>query len=489
MWIKLKKNSLKINFIYQSFYQILIMITPLITAPYIARVIGASNVGVYSYTYTIVNYFVLFSMLGINNYGSREIAKSRENKKLNSVASSLVFLHIITTVVVGIFLVIYICFFSQYKILMLLQGVNLIASLFDITWLYSGLEKFKSTVTKNSIIKILTVILILLFVKNENDLWIYICLMAGGTLIGQLLLWPKLFTYIKFQRVDYGFIKKSIKPMFILFIAIIATSLYRTMDKVMLGNVTNMSYVGCYENADKLILFPIGLITALGTIMLPRMSLLNTTQKEKFNSYFDKSIEFSLIMSFALCFGLVSVSDNFCILFFGNEFILTGEIVKYLSFTIPIISFNNVVRTQYLIPKEKDKIYVNAIVIGTIINLVINYILIPKLNVYGAIIGTIVAYIIVFIYQMLSIIREVNWKKYIKISCTPFASGVVMYILVSLLKSYLANDWIYLIVEVIVGAIIYILINALSIYFNKGSNFHEMIKVRVSKYMKKNRKE
>lgn len=458
------------------------MITPLITAPYIARVLGAPNVGIYSYTYTIVNYFVLFSMLGINNYGSREIAKNRNDEnKLNTVASSLIVLHILISAITIFFLLGYILFFSKYKILTALQSINLIAAMFDITWLYSGLEKFKSTVTKNSIVKILTVILILILVKNENDLWLYICLMAGGTLIGQLLLWPKLFKYIKFQKADIKYIKKSIKPMFVLFVAIIATSLYRTMDKVMLGNVTNMSYVGCYENADKLILFPVGIITALGTIMLPRMSLLNANQKEKFNEYLDKSIEFSLIMSFALCFGLASIADNFSILFFGSEFILTGDIVRFLCLTIPIISLNNVIRTQYLIPKEKDKIYVKAIIIGTVINLIINYFLIPQINVYGAIIGTIAAYTIVFIYQMFSVIKEINWKQYLKTSVAPLFAGIIMFLIVSTLKTNLNNNWLNIIIEIVIGAIVYSIINIINIYYNKKSCFHEMLKNKIGK--------
>ena len=185
------------------------MITPLITAPYIARVLGADKIGVYSYTYTIVNYFVLIAMLGINNYGSREIAKVRnDNNKVNSVASSLIVLHFIITIITTLILLLYIICFGKYKTIMLLQSINLLGALFDITWLYSGLEKFKSTVTKNSIIKILTVVLIIALVKTKKDLWLYVLLMSGGVFIGQILLWPKLFKMISLVKPDLNYIKK-----------------------------------------------------------------------------------------------------------------------------------------------------------------------------------------------------------------------------------------------------------------------------------------
>ncbi len=456
-------TSIKKNFTYNVFYQILTLILPLITAPYVSRVIGAEGQGIYSYTYSIAYYFMLFAMLGLKNYGNREIAKHRDNKeKLSKTFCSIYGLQFITALLSTIVFVIYIIFFSekQYLLFYLLQLIYLISAFFDISWFFFGLEKFKTTVTRNVIIKIATLACTFLFVKTKNDLNIYIFLMSFSTLASQIALWPFLMKEIKFVRPTLKEIIKHLKPNLILFIPVIAVSIYTIMDKIMLGNMTNMKNVGLFEYGERIVTIPLNIITALGTVMLPRMSnLVAKGDEENTKKYINRSMEFTLFLSIPICLGLMATAENFVPIFLGDEFIKTGEITKYLSIIIVVTSFANVIRTQYLIPKEKDMIYIISVILGAIVNLFINIILIPKYDIMGAVIGTIFAETTVMLYQTFKVRKELEIKKYIKQFVHFLVKGFVMYIVVISLSFVVKQKAILIISQVIAGCIIYAALN------------------------------
>ena len=211
-------NNPKKNFIYNIIYQIFIMIIPLITAPYLARVVGADGVGTYSYTYSIVYYFMLLTHLGVNNYGNRSIAKVRDNKeKLSKTFWSIYSMQLIMGIIMLSLYVIYISFFNiKYKSIATIQTLFILSAMLDINWLFFGLEEFKKTVTRNTIIKLLNVSLIFLLVKNSNDLWKYTLIMSSMTVLGQAILWNFLRKRISFQKVSLKDITKHIKPNLIL---------------------------------------------------------------------------------------------------------------------------------------------------------------------------------------------------------------------------------------------------------------------------------
>ena len=202
------KNEKKVtvNFLYQLTYQLLLVIMPLITAPYISRVLGATNTGIYSYTYAVAAYFMMFSSLGIDIYGNRCIAKcdDRNHKELNEVFSGILFAHLISAIIVIIAYCAYVFLFkSKYKDIALLQGLWILSTTFDISWFFFGLEKFKITVTRNFIIKITSVLLVFLLVRTADDLWIYTLIMAGSAFFSQLILWCFVFKYIEICKVPF----------------------------------------------------------------------------------------------------------------------------------------------------------------------------------------------------------------------------------------------------------------------------------------------
>ena len=458
-----KPKSIKKNFEYNVIYNVLLIILPLITTPYISRVIGPSGSGTYSYTYSVANYFVLFAMLGINNYGNRLIAKSRDDsQKLSINFTSLFFLHVIISIlIIAIYIVFSFFLVKKYQSYFIIQGINIVAALFDINWLFFGLEDFKTTVTRNIIVKIITVVFIFTFVNSSNDLLYYILILNCSNLLSQLLLFPFLKkNNVKFVKVSYKDIIVHFKPILLLFFPVIAVSLYKIMDKIMLGYMVNVTELGYYEYAERIINLPMTLITALGTVMMPRISnLVSKGNNKAIYSYISKSIRYMLFIAIPLCFGLIVVSNNFIPIFLGDKFFKTSELIYYLAPTIPIISFSNVIQTQYMLPKNKDRYVVFAVSIGAIVNIFINILTIPKLGCIGASIATFFAELSVLVYECVIFKKELYIKDYFK-SIFPFFWKSLLMTFILLCINFLNFDALLtLVVQINVGVIIYGLLN------------------------------
>ena len=462
-------NSVKKNFSYNIIYQLLTLIMPIITAPYVSRVLGAEGQGIFSYTYSIAQYFILFAMLGVSNYGNRTIAKNRDNKeKISKEFWCLYALQAITTLISSTIYICYVFLFeSEYKIYALIQLIYIASAFLDINWFFFGMEKFKLTVTRNIIIKILSVCSIFVFVKEPNDLWKYALIMVGATFISQLTLWPFLKKEIFFVRPRWKDIKKHIKPNLILFIPVIAVSIYKIMDKIMIGMMSTIENVGYYENAEKIINIPLSFITALGTVMLPRMSNLVTKgKKEEINRYINKSMEFVMFMSIPLALGMIAVGATFAPIFFGEEFLMSGYVIQTLAITIIFISWANVIRTQYLIPNERDNIYIQSVCLGALVNVIINSLLIPRYGAVGAAIGTIFAEFSVMFYQTFFVRKELQIKEHLLCFIKFFIKGIIMYVIVKLLEFVIYDKFALLVVQVLTGALVYFALNYKYIYVN-----------------------
>ena len=419
-------KSLQKNFLYNVLYQILLVILPLITAPYISRTLGATAVGVYSYTYSVAYYFLLIAMLGIGNHGNRSIAAVRDDrKKLNKTFSSIYSLQVITFSIAILAYAIYLVLFvKDNRLIVLLQLIYVTSGLFDIGWLFFGLEQFKLTVARNTLIKISTVVLMFVFVHKPSDLWKY-------TLIIQAYLWLYVKKYVSFEKCSVKEITSNIKPVLILFIPVLAYSIYKVMDKIMLGNMSSYDQVGFYNNAEKIINIPMGIITALGTVMLPRMSnIVANGDKKRVDDYIRISAKLVTLLSSAIAFGLMGVSSVLAPVFFGDEFIACGEIIRLLSVTVFFIAWANVIRTQYLIPNKRDSIYLTSTMVGAILNLIINWMLIPKYQANGAAFGTIVAEFSVMLVQMVAVKNELPMRKYIMSYSPILIIGLIMAVLV-----------------------------------------------------------
>lgn len=426
----MKKESVKVNFIYNIMYQILVLILPLITAPYLSRVMGGDSIGIYSYTQAFASYFVLLAMLGVENYGNREIARVRDNdqKRVQTFWNIFAVQFVLTIVFVGIYIGYLLIVQPKYMVIYFLQLFYVISAGFNVNWFFFGMEKFKLTVTRNLIIKVLTTACIFLFVKDSNDLWLYTLILSLGTLISNMMVWPFLRKYITFIKPSWSEVKKHIVPNLKLFIPVVAVSLYNIMDKLMLGSMATYTEVGFYTYAEKIVQVPVTVIIALGTVMMPHVSnLISNGEEEACKKLFHKAMLFVMFMSVAFTFGMANLAPVFSTWYYGKHFGRCGLFMMWLSPVIIFKSWANLVRTQLIIPYGHDNIYILSVSAGAVVNLIANIMLIPRMAGLGAIIGTICAEFMVCFIQFWKTRKQVNYLPYLKDGLGFGIIGCVMY--------------------------------------------------------------
>ena len=390
----MEKTSAKANFLYNIVYQVLLMITPLITAPYLARVVGSSGVGIFSYTNTIACNFAVFGLLGLNNYGNRIIAQKRDNPdELNRVFSGIFYLQIFISLFVNIAYGIYIFAFVKENIVVsLFQFITVLSVMINFNWAFWGLEKFKITVTRNLIIKFVTLACTFIFVRSIHDLPIYTLIICAGTFFGNAALLRPLFQQIKLVKVPISDVLEHLKPNLILFVPILAMTIDRSLDKIMLGCMSSYSEVGYFESADKIIALSLGCITALGQVMLPKASnLIQNGQAKESSRLLSKSLRFSTLFVSALLFGIIGVANNFVTIFFGKAFLPCTSVLMLLAPNLLVLAWTYTLKAQYLIPRGKDIPFIISTFAGLCVNGILCLLLIPILHAQGAAISTILA--------------------------------------------------------------------------------------------------
>lgn len=473
-------KSVSKNYFYNVIYEVLVIVIPLITSPYLTRTLGAEKLGIYTYTYTIVSYFVLFARLGIVNHGSREIAKCKSPDERNKVFSTIFSIQAVITLVVIATYIFYITFFNvEYKFIATVQIMYLVAAFLDVNWALFGLEEFKLTVTRNIVIKILNTVLIFVLVRSEGDLLIYVLISACSNLIGQIVIWSyikKYFRIVKPEKVD---VHNNLKPIFVLFIPTIAVSLYKMMDKVMLGSMCLKEEVAYYEYATMFINLPLGFITSLGTVMMPRISkLVSEGNNKKSLEYTSISMIFVICLSTAMAFGLAGIAPTFIPWYLGEDFSDSVQLLIGLCVTLLFISWANVIRTQYLIPYKKDNEYIISLLAAAVINLIINYTLIPIYKGMGAVIGTIAAEFIVAFLQTIFSRKNLPIKDYLKKGIPFIFFGLLMFVVVRLIGRSNLYGVVLVCIQVIVGAVLYLSLSLIYSNFALHIPIFKMLKGR-----------
>ncbi len=452
------KKSITRNYIYNLTYQILILILPLVTTPYISRVLGVENIGIYSYTLSISAYFILFGSLGIALYGQRELAYNQKNKKKYSLIFWEIVLLKIITMSISL-LIFYFTFakYGQYHIYYKILIIEIIGNCIDISWLFQGLEEFKKTVSRNIVVKLISIVSIFMFVKTSNDLPIYYLIYVLSILFGNISLWlylPKFLEKIKIKDLN---ILRHLKPTLGLFIPQIAIQVYTLLDRTMVGTIViDKSEVGYYDQSQKIIKIFLALITSLGTVMLPRIAnTFASGEKEKLTSYMKKSFNIVFLLSFPLIFGIISVSDSFVPIFFGAGYEKVSILMCVISPLILLIGLSNVTGTQYLLPTRRQKEFTISVVCGAVINFILNLFLISEFSALGASIGTVIAELAVTSIQMYFVRNDFNLSKVFKLSKKYFISGVIMFVICLFVRRVLTNNLISMCAQVILGCFTY----------------------------------
>ena len=453
------KKSITKNYIYNLVYQILIIIVPLITTPYLSRVLGAENIGIYSYTLSITTYFILLGTLGVNTYGQREIAYVRDDKKLTT--KTFVEILIMRAITLTISMIIFYFTFARngeysvyYKILLL----EMIANIVDISWFFQGQEEFKKTVVRNTVVKLISVICIFAFVKTQEDLSKYFFIYVLSTLFGNLSLWLYLPKYmIKIKKKDIK-IWRHLKPAISLFIPQVAVQIYTVLDRTMIGAIVeNKSEVGFYEQAQKIIKLLITIATALGTVMVPRMA--NTFangEKDKVREYMNKSFKFVLLLVFPLMLGIISIVNKFVPIFYGEGYEKVIYLIVVISPIILAIGLSNVIGTQYLLPTKQQRKYTISVVVGAIVNFVLNMIFIHLWQSIGASIATVIAEFTVTGIQFYLVRKELKLMDILKMAKKYCIAGIIMFSISIMLGILIKDNLLSIIIQIGVSIFVYL---------------------------------
>lgn len=446
------------NFLYNAGYNLLALILPLITAPYISRVLLPTGVGEYAYTNSLVQYFVLLAALGINMYGNREIAYTRDDPKKMSIKFwEIQILKTCTTLIAFISFALFINVYDKYTTLLWVQAINIVAVIFDVSWLYMGLEDFKRTVLRNTMVRILSLILVLTLVKKPSDVWLYILIIAGSSLFGNLTLWPHLKQILVPIKGAKLHVWTHFWATITMFIPQIATTIYLQLNKTMLGSMMGTKYSGFYQNSDNLVKMVLSLATSLGTVMLPHMAAaFSKGDNDGMKKMLYRSFDMLSLLAFPMMFGIASVAYNLAPFFYGKGFAPVGPAMMIESIVIVLIAWSNTIGQQYLVPADRMKDYTLSVVSGSVVNLFANFLFIKWWGLNGAMWATVLSEAVVTGYQLWCTRDMFEFKKLFHNVPKYLIAGALMFVCVFIMNIKLHTNVLTLALQVVVGVLVYI---------------------------------
>lgn len=462
-------NNVGKNYFFNLMFQILNIVAPLITMPYVSRVLGAAGVGEYSYTYSIVSYFLIVASLGTSLYGCREVSSNYTDKGKKSRAFWEILIIRISAssiVTIGYIILVNIHEFSILdKQLLTINILYLIGTALDISWLYQGEQRFDIITFFSLLNKIVTVLLVFLLVKTHLDISIYVLIHAGMYLINSLFYFIPLKNSIDPVPIKELKIARHILPILILLVPQISKEVYSVLDKTMIGAFyLDRSLNGYYEQAVNIVSMSMTIITSLNIVMMSKLSQDYSESKNgEIVNKVKNSFQFVWFIGIPLCVGIVSIIDLFVPLFFGKGYDPVIDLVYILTFRILCIGISNVIGIQYLITLRRHRDFNISILIGLVTNGVLNWILIPKYNVYGAAFATVLSEAMVTITQLLFVKDEISLKSiFPKEILKRVGASVVMWSVLVKVKQILGlqltNYFVIFLICIIIGGSVYIAI-------------------------------
>ncbi len=455
--IKIKGNKIIQNYLYNVSYQIVVTVLPIITVPYLTRVLGADSLGIARYVESVATLFTVFGMLGLVWYANRAVAYNRHNK--HDLSKCFWEIFIMRMVLLLGTLGVYWIYLSraEYRTYFEIYAVYIIGTFLDTSWFFAGIEEMKPIVLRNYIVRGLFTVSLFVFVRTQNDLSIYVWLLCLMTFANAVLILPWIKKYIMILPLREIHFTRHILPSLALFLPQAASQLYVQCDKVMIKNmISNVAYVSYYTENEKIAKLPIILATALSTVLMPRIAYEFSKGKDgQVREYIQKALFCVNFVLIPCCFGLMAVASNFVPFFLGREFANTYHILMVLCPTMIFIGISNVTGIQYLVAVDKKKELTISYVAALIVNLIINFLLIPKYDACGAAIGTVVAEgttaLIQYMYMRKYLGSTIDSKMMWKIVALSALMGVVVYSLNFLRLSHFVT----LILQVILGIGIY----------------------------------
>ena len=469
----MNKKVLK-NYLYNLTYQMLNIIIPFITAPYVSRVLGPSGVGDYNYIYGVVSYFGVFAVTGTVAYGQREIAKIQDNLiKRSHLFWDIFYFRLISTVLVTIIYSYFtVNFLARYRTLLLVNYILILSWILDVSWYFQGVENFKVTAIRNSLVRIISTIMIFIFVKNKTEVWLFTLIMCGSSFIGNITLLPYLKNEIRWINVSLKEIFSKSKGIMSLFLPVIAIQLYTVLNKVMLGAMSSSKQVGFYSQGNQVITIGTTVIYAFVAVLTPRVAALYIEKKDKqIKTYMSEAIANVYFMGLPMMLGCIAVAKLFVPIFFGKGYDPVVLLIQIMSILFIIIGIDQLVGT-FLVSMNKQNIFTIAVSVAAVVNIVFN-----TLFIYLGMGALGVAYATIISELSTTFIEIIGLHSYIKFS--DFYFYCIKYLFPSIIM-FLAIKFIDLLMPYSIIKLVIMIISGIFVYFaymviSKDSLFYPLI--------------
>ncbi|MBC2173159.1 oligosaccharide flippase family protein [Listeria booriae] len=451
---------MKKNYLYVLFYQFIIVVTPLFTTPYVSRVLGATNIGIDAYANSVVQIFLVFILLNVGVYGRKQIAEAENRHALKTTFAGIYLMQCLCGLLVSSVYVVFVWMVGSYQLIFMIYGLMLLAYALDISWFFIGREQVKRIMMRNTVVRLLSIACIFLFVNDASDLWLYVLINSAALLIGQLVTWSALFADLGKIHFSFRAMKKHVAPMLLLSVIPCVSLLYTAVNKVILGNVAGATEVGYYNQAFKLYTICMGFVSALSTVIVPRMAMhFKKGDQAKFRQFVNFSIRYVSISTVPLTFGLIGIATTFVPLFLGAAFAPATHNVMLFAPCLFLAGVADILGLQILLITNQSKKYTLSIIIGSIVSFAANIFVVAAWGSEGTVFSFFIANLVIVALQLYFARKHYEFRYFLKIVAKYTFFSIIMLFAMLGIKYLLQgqSDILILAYQLITGVYVYLL--------------------------------
>ncbi|MBC2035249.1 oligosaccharide flippase family protein [Listeria booriae] len=451
---------MKKNYLYVLFYQFIIVVTPLFTTPYVSRVLGATNIGIDAYANSVVQIFLVFILLNVGVYGRKQIAEAENRHALKTTFAGIYLMQCLCGLLVSSVYVVFVWMVGSYQLIFMIYGLMLLAYALDISWFFIGREQVKRIMMRNTVVRLLSIACIFLFVNDASDLWLYVLINSAALLIGQLVTWSALFADLGKIHFSFRAMKKHVAPMLLLSVIPCVSLLYTAVNKVILGNIAGATEVGYYNQAFKLYTICMGFVSALSTVIVPRMAMhFKKGDQAKFRQFVNFSIRYVSISTIPLTFGLIGIATTFVPLFLGAAFAPATHNVMLFAPCLFLAGVADILGLQILLITNQSKKYTLSIIIGSIVSFATNIFVVAAWGSEGTVFSFFIANLVIVALQLYFARKHYEFRYFLKIVAKYTFFSIIMLFAMLGIKYLLQgqSDILILAYQLITGIYVYLL--------------------------------
>ena len=458
-----------LNILYNAVYQIFLVLVPLITVPYLSRILGPKTYGIYSNVNNIVQFLMIFCTLSVSYIGMRTISQIRafgSEQDLTKAFWGLWYFQAIAGFVTVVIVIAVTSFFKiKYGQYLLLMVPYLISAQVDISWFFQGLADFGRVVLKNTAVKLVSVILILLWVKNPGDLWKYMLIMSVSTMLGSFVFWFDIHRYVGGPVKHFYQYRVTVRAIITLLIPQIATQIYTSLDKPILGLFQNSTQVAFYDNSQRISNMVLGIVTSISLVIMPKMA--GEGKKEQ-RIVLKKSLEATVMLGTLFAVIIMANTKEFVPFFFGHKFIPMTPLMFFFTLTIIMIPTGGVFANQFALANHRDRDYAIPVIVGAFLEVILSYFLDQLYGATGAMIAILITEFIVLLLRLWIVRDGYDFKYSFREIPKYFIIAAIVLLVGLLLPQMFASAFLNMLCKSIIMFVLYIaLMFLLKLDFNQ----------------------